>query len=491
MGIHQGRGEPVGGEAAAPGAVGLPLGHAEGAQAGPSLVGATIAICSIAAFMAFLDATIVNIAFPNIELSFRGVSPSWLSWVLNGYNIVFAALLIPAGQLADVVGRKLLFQLGLALFTVTSLLCAAAPDAPLLIALRIVQALGAALLVPAGLGLVLGVLPAERRVAGVAILGAAAAVAAAIGPSLGGFLVTASSWRLVFLVNGPLGVVAFGVAAATLREQRPGGRRPDLSATVLLIAAVGLLALALTQGPSWGWGSWRVLGSIALAAALGLTVRLLRNGEQAQVREAPLRSAFVRKANGATLVFAAAFYGKILNDVLFLTGIWHYSLLDAGAAITPGPLFTAIFAPPAGRLAKRFGLGPIAALGALVYALGCSWYALRAGVHASYLTDWLPGTLLTGLGIALAFPTLTTAAVESLPTALYATGSALNATARQLGGVLGISVVIAIVGQQGLGATHADYVHAWTFGAGAAFLAALAALLVAARGMRPAAAQGG
>jgi len=439
--------------------------------------GVVLAICSVAAFMAFLDATIVNIAFPNIERSFRGVSPSWLSWIINGYNILFAALLLPAGRLADLVGRRRLFHVGLFVFTAASLLCAAAPTAELLISLRIVQAVGAALLVPTGLGLLLGVLPAERRVAGVAILGAAAAVAAAIGPSLGGFLVTASSWRLVFLVNGPLGIAALLAGSFILPEQRTAAKPPDLLATTLLIGSVGLVALAITQGPSWGWTSWRVLGSFALAAILAAALRIRRRAEEAAEPQA-LKARIVRTANAATAIFAAAFYAKILNDVLFLTSIWHYSILATGAAITPGPLFTALFAPPAGRAAKRLGLGPVAALGAFIYALGCGWYALRAGVHPNYVRDWLPGTVLTGLGIALAFPTLTTAAVESLPTSLYATGSALNATARQLGGVLGISVVIAIIGQGGISIFHSAYVHGWTFGVGAAAVAALAALLV-------------
>lgn len=444
-----------------------------------------LAVCSVAAFMAFLDATIVNIAFPSIERTFHHVAPSWLSWVLNGYNIVFAALLIPAGRLADLVGRRRVFIAGLVTFTLASLLCALAPSAPALVALRAVQAVGAAMLVPTSLGLLLGELPAERWIAGIAILAASAAVAAALGPSLGGLLVHASSWRLVFLVNVPLGAITLVMGLRALREQRDleHGQLPDIPAIGMVAGSVALVALALTQGPSWGWGDVRILGCLACAAVLQAALVHRSRSHRGTAITRALRVPSVRAANVAILIFACAFYAKILTDVLFLTSIWHYSVLAAGAAITPGPLITAALAGPTGRLAKRFGLVPIAALGTLVYSAGCTWYALRAGTHADYVVDWLPGTALTGLGIAMAFPTLTTAAVEALPPRLYATGSGVNATARQLGGVLGVAVVIAIIGQSAVAGDHGAFVDAWAFAASAAALStlAVAALGIASR----------
>jgi len=441
---------------------------------------AVLIVCSLGAFMAFLDATIVNIAFPSIQRSFPSVARSWLSWVLNGYNIVFAALLIPAGQLADLVGRRRVFMAGLLTFTAASLLCAIAPSAGTLVGMRIVQAAGAALLVPTSLGLLLGELPAERRIGGVAMLGASAAVAAAVGPSLGGLLVHASNWRLVFLVNAPLGAATFILGRRALREQRDleYGRLPDLIAITLLAGTVSLVALGLTQGPNWGWGDGRVIASYAGATLLLGAFTVRARAQPWATTNLPLRIPSVRFANVAILVFACAFYGKILTDVLFLTSIWHYSVLAAGAAITPGPLITAVLAAPAGRLADRFGLAPIAGIGAIVYAGGCAWYAVRAGTRADYVIRWLPGTALTGAGIAMAFPTLTTAAVEALPARLYATGSGLNATARQLGGVLGVAIVIAIIGQAGAMTGHDAFVGAWVFTAIAAGVSAIAVLLL-------------
>ena len=443
-----------------------------------------LAAASLGAFVAFLDATIVNIAFPNIQAGFGHVSRSDLSWVLNGYNVVFAALLVPAGTMADRLGRKRVFVIGVTTFAIASVACAAAPSASVLIALRLVQAAGAALLVPTSLGLLLDEYPPGQRVQAIAVLGAVAALAAASGPVFGGVLVNAFDWRAVFLVNVPICIVTLGIARTVIRERHSpaGGRLPDGIGVAMFAAAMALVALGLTRQDVWGWLDIRVAGSFLLAVALlaGFILRSRRHPVPA-IDLSLLTGRTVRVANLAILVFAAAFYAKILIDVLFLTSIWHYSVLYAGAAITPGPLITTVLATPAGRLVRRFGAGPLAAAGALVYALGCAWYALRAGNTPHYLLDWLPGTALTGAGIALTFPTLTSAAVTTLPVGCYATGSALNATARQLGGVLGIAIAISIIGSVSTRVTHAVFVHAWTYAAISAAITAGIALTLGTR----------
>ncbi len=210
-----------------------------------------LAIASLGGAVAFIDATIVNIAFPDIARSFPGASISMLSWVLNGYNIVFAAFLMAAAGIADLLGRRRVFVFGLELFTVGSLLCAVAPSADALIAFRVVQALGAALLVPSALALVLTAFPPARRSHGIALLSAVGAAAAGFGPSLGGLLVTAANWRLVFLVNIPIGVAAALLARRQLAESRAPGRRriPDLPGTVLFAIAIGALVLGVGRPP--------------------------------------------------------------------------------------------------------------------------------------------------------------------------------------------------------------------------------------------------
>src|SRR6516162_4924079 len=230
-----------------------------------------LAIASLGAAVAFVDATIVNIAFPDIARSFPGTSISTLSWVLNAYNIVFAAFLMAAARIADLLGRRRVFIFGLGLFTVGSLSCAIAPSAGVLIAFRVVQALGAAFLVPSALALVLNAFPPAHRSHGVALLSAVGAAAAGLGPSLGGLLVSAANWRLVFLVNIPIGVAAALAARRRLAESRAPGRRriPDLPGTLAFAFAMGALVLAVAKGQEWGWGSAPMLGCLAGALTCG------------------------------------------------------------------------------------------------------------------------------------------------------------------------------------------------------------------------------
>src|SRR5436305_1467697 len=376
----------------------------------PGHRGWVLVAASLAAFVAFLDATIVNIAFPNVQNSFPEISRSWLSWILNGYNIVFAALLVPAGRLADLLGRRRVFTIGVVTFAVASLVCAVAPSAGVLVAVRAIQAIGAALLVPTSLGLLLDEYAIADRVKAIAILGAVAALAAALGPVFGGLLVDGFGWRAVFVVNLPVCAAILLLTWRFVREHRDpdAGSIPDPVGIVLLAAGMALLALALTRQDAWGWGDVRVAGSLGLGVVL-LLLFVLRSRRHASpaVELSLFAIPLVRMANCAIIVFAAAFFAKILIDVLFLTSIWHYSVLGAGAAMTAGPLITAVLAAPAGRLADRYGIVPVAAAGAVVYALGCGWYALCAGTSPEYLTQWLPGAGLSGFGIAMAFPSFT------------------------------------------------------------------------------------
>src|SRR3954454_12925951 len=221
-------------------------------------------VTGVAVFMAFLDVTIVNVAFPSIREAFPSSSLASLSWVLNAYNIVFAALLVPAGRLADLLGRRRVFCTGLGLFMAASALCGLAPGPWWLVSARVLQAAGAALLVPTSLGLLLVECPLERRASATALWGAIGGVAAATGPSLGGLLIDWSGWRLVFFVNLVLGAAAWVPARRLLRETRDPDRGavPDALGIGLLTGGVALLSLAIVEAPSWGWASSRVVGAL-------------------------------------------------------------------------------------------------------------------------------------------------------------------------------------------------------------------------------------
>ncbi len=428
-----------------------------------------LGVASIGVFMAFVDATIVNIAFPDMARSFSGTDISALSWILNAYNIVFAAFLVAAGRLADLLGRRRIFLVGLMTFTVASGLCAIAPSVGTLVAARIVQALGAALMVPSSLGLVLEAFPADQRTHAVALQTAVAAVAAGVGPSLGGLLVALSDWRLVFLVNVPIGVAAYVLSRRHLVESRSPGRRrvPDLLGTVVFALAVAVFVLAVVQGEEWGWGDVKVLGAFAIAVLLGAWfVQRCRTVRSPVVDLALLRVRTFSVANGMTLLAAAGFYGYTLVNVLFLTGVWRYSVLEAGLAITPGPFVAAAVAGPASRLAERIGHRIACSVGALLWGAAVLWLVTQVGTTPAYASEWLPGIVLLGLGAGIAFPNVSGAAVAAAPGRSFATATALNSVARQIGGALGVAVVVALIGTPTTIAGAADaFDAAWTFAA--------------------------
>jgi EmrB/QacA subfamily drug resistance transporter len=400
-----------------------------------------------AAFMVALDLSIVNVAFPSIRRSFPDVSTASLSWVLAAYSVVFGALLLGAGRIADRSGRRRIFLLGLLTFTVGSLLCGVAPSAWLLIGGRVVQAVGAALLMPASLALLLTATPAAARAQAVAMWGGISALAVATGPSLGSLLIDAGGWRWAFFVNLPIAVAAGIATRRIVPESAIGGPVPDLLGVAMLSGAVASLALAITQGGDWGWSTLRIEALFLLAPILAvLAVRRSARHQAPAIDLDVFKSRTVALANAATFLYAVGFFGMLLANVLFLTSVWHYSTLAAGLAITPGPLVVAALSGPSGRLAGRVGYGPVLVAGGLTFAAGLLFYVTVVGVQPHYLTHWLPGGVLVGIGVALSFPVLSAAAVAGLPQERFGIGGAVNQTARQIGAVLGVAILIAIVG---------------------------------------------
>jgi EmrB/QacA subfamily drug resistance transporter len=437
-----------------------------------------LAVTAVAVFMGFLDVTIVNVAFPDIERDFAGSSRADLSWVLNAYNIVFAALLVPAGRLADLLGRKRLFLAGVVAFVATSVLCGLAPAPGWLIAARVLQAAAGAILVPTSLALLLPEFPPERRATAVAIWSATGAIAAALGPSLGGLLVDWLGWRWVFFLNVPIGLAALVPARRLLHETRDaGGVVPDALGSALLVGGVGALALGIVKGADWGWDSARVLGAFAAASLLLPAVVLRSTRHRAPVIELSLfrvRSFAVSIAG--MFAFSTAFYALLLANVLFLTQVWGYSILEAGFAVTPGPLMAALTAPFAGRLSDRFGQRVVALPGALLFAIGCALFAVGMDATPGYASEYLIPTMLTGAGVGFSFAAWGSASVAELPPARFATGSAVVSCLRQIGAVLGIAALVAVLDAAPPGDPVAGFVDAWTMMAVTAGAVAVLAL---------------
>jgi EmrB/QacA subfamily drug resistance transporter len=422
-------------------------------------------VTSVAVFMGFLDVTIVNIAFPDIEASFPGTSLAGLSWILNAYNIVFAALLVPAGRLSDRLGRRRMFFVGVLTFLAASTVCGLAPSVEVLVGARVVQAAGAAILVPTSLALLLPEFPLEQRATATALWGATGAIAAAAGPSIGGVLVEATSWRWVFFVNLVIGLPALIPARRLLTERRDEhpGPLPDLAGALLLVAGVGLLSLGIVKGQDWGWGSRRVVGVLVVAAVmLAAFVRRSARHPAPVIELGLLRVRSFAVANVGVFLFALGFYAVLLANILFLTSVWHWSVLRAGVSVTPGPLMAAISAPIGGRLADRFGQRVVAFPGGLIFATGCLVFASSIGPTPHYASEFLPATILTGMGVGLSFAAWGSAAVAELPPSRFATGSAISSTSRQIGAVLGIAVLVAVLGTPSSEDAVSTFHTAWT-----------------------------
>jgi predicted acylesterase/phospholipase RssA/CRP-like cAMP-binding protein len=379
---------------------------------------------------------------------------------------------------ADLLGRKRLFEAGIVLFALASLLCAVAPTVELLVAARVVQALGAAIVVPASLALVLHAFEGGERAHGVALWSASAALAAGLGPSLGGVLVDLGGWRFAFLVNLPLAAFALVAARRTLVESRAPGRRslPDLAGALLLAAAISALTLAIVKGADWGWTAPATLGSLALAVALAAAFgRRCAWHPSPMVDLALLRVRSLVVANLLSLAGAAGFYAYVLCNILFLTAVWDYSVLQAGLAITPGPFVAAAVAGIASRVAGRVGPGPVLAVGGAIWAAAVGYLVVAVGVEPDFVGEWLPGMLLLGLGAGLTFPVAGAAAVAEAPGGRFATATALNSVARQLGAVLGVALLVAIVGTPPASELAAAFDRGWTFAAACFVAVAVAA----------------
>lgn len=410
----------------------------------------------LAVFAVFLDTTILFVAFTAIGRDFANVGTAALSWVLNAYTIAFAAALIPAGRLADRFGRRKTFLFAVVLFTLASMACGAAASVPMLVLARVLQALGAAALVPSSLALVLQTFPRPKVPMAVAVWGAVGAVAGAVGPTLGALVVEHMGWRWAFYINLPVGVFSLLLARRVLPEGRESkvAPLPDPLSIALLVVGLGLLAFAIVQTESWGFASGAFLASAGLASALllGFVWRCARVANPLFDLRLFERRSF-RFGNLAMLAFSVGFSALFLGNVLFFTRVWHYGIVQAGLAISVGPAIVAVTAPLLGRLAGRVGQRRLIVPGGLVWASGAALLLLRATPTPDYLQTYLPAIMLTGFGVALCLPQLSSASVQELPPDIYGAGSAVNQAVRNLGSTLGVALALALTGPHAVGLT--------------------------------------
>ena len=407
----------------------------------------TLAIAGLAAMATYLDTSILFVAFPDISSDFGASSASTLSWVLNAYTIAFAALLVPAGKLADRLGHRRSFLAGSVVFTVASLLCGFAPNVGFLIVSRVLQGVGAAILVPASLALVIAAFPRERLPFVVAIWGAIGAASAALGPSLGALIVDSFGWRWAFYINLPIGLVTVAAGLRYLAESRdPDVRIPSFTGVVLVAAAAGLLIYGLVESDAVGWASAQtVLVLVAGLALLGLFVVSQKKTDAPTLDLELFSLNNFRWGNLGMFAYNVSFTAMFFGMILFLVDVWDWSILRAGVGVAPGPAVAALLAPRLGKQAVTIGQRPLVVAGGLVAASSGLYRLLMLDGDVDYWVDFFPPLMISAVSIGLVFPQVTSAAVQSLPTNRTGVGGAVTQAVRQFAGSFGVAITIALL----------------------------------------------
>lgn len=415
------------------------------AEPGPKRKWLGLGALALASFLLTLDDTALSVALLAIARDL-GLGLSGLEWVVNAYTVALAALLLAGGWLADALGSRRIFLAGLAVFTTASLAAGLAPTGQLLIAARVLQGAGAALMMPATLAMISGTFPARQRGMAIGIWAGVSAGGLAIGPLLGAALTESLGWRSIFLVNVPLGALGLAFGRAILTESRPASPRGHFDLAGMLVSGATLFALvfALTEGMSYGWSSPLVLGSFA-SAAVGLVVfvRLERRREEPLLELSLFRSRNLSGANAVSLLSTAVMCSIFFFISLYLQIVRGYSAIEAGAAFLPMTLLICLVAPAAGRVSDRIGRRLPAALGMVVLAGGL---LLLSGLGAtSGLGILLPALMLSGLGIGLTTAPVTAAALDFAPEDEAGVRAGILNTSRMIGLAVGIALMGAIV----------------------------------------------
>jgi EmrB/QacA subfamily drug resistance transporter len=405
----------------------------------------TLAAVSFGLFMIMLDNTIVNVALPTIQKSLH-LKVSELEWVVTGYALTFGALMLTGGKLADLMGRRLMFVVGLVIFTLSSLGCGLAGSATVLIAARVVQGVGAALMNPSTLSIITVTFPPKQRGTAIGIWAGVSALALAIGPLAGGLITEHVNWNWIFFINVPIGALAILAAFAFIEESRDTSleQRPDLAGQ--LTSALGLFALSygLIEANTYGWTSGRILGAFALAAVSLVSFVLLELRQRLPMLDLSLfRNRGFAGANTVMLLVGLAMFGVFFYVSLYVQQVLGYSPVQAGASFLPWTLLIILLAPQAGRLSDRFGPRPFVTGGLLIVA-GSLFIFSRLGVHETFW-NLLPAMILGGIGMSGAMAPTTAAAMASVRPEKAGVGSAVLNSMRQVGGSLGIAIMGAIV----------------------------------------------
>jgi EmrB/QacA subfamily drug resistance transporter len=408
----------------------------------------TLAAVAFGLFMIMLDNTVVNVALPSIAADLQ-IGLSELEWIVTGYALTFASLMLTGGKLADLLGRRLIFIVGLAIFTLSSLVCGLAGSGELLIGARVVQGAGAALMNPATLSIIAATFPPRQRGTAIGIWAGTSAMALAIGPLVGGLLTEHISWSWIFFVNVPIGVIAIAASLLLIPESKDESVEQRLDLPGLLTSGIGLFALTygLIEANTYGWTSSRILGAFAVAVGMLVAFVLLETRQRLPMLDLSLfRNGTFAGANLAVLLVALAMFGVFFFVSLYMQGVLGYSAVETGAAFLPLTILIMLTAPIAGKASDRFGSRWLMTVGMILIAIQLFYFS-RLGVEESYW-NLLPGMILGGFGMAMVMTPSAAAAVRALPVDKAGVGSAVLNACRQVGGSMGIAVIGAIMAHE-------------------------------------------
>jgi len=408
-------------------------------------------VVSLGFFMTLLDLTIVNIAIPNM-ITKLNASLDDVLWVINAYALVLAVLVITTGRLGDLIGPRILFMSGVAVFTLASAACGLSPSPGWLIGFRAVQGLGAAMLMPQTLTIITNTFPPERRGAAFGVWGAVAGVATIAGPTLGGLLVSAFDWRWIFFVNLPIGVIVLLITPVLIPDLRLGRRhRFDIPGVLLASAALLAICYGLVEGQKYDWGTITSFISIPLVLGVGvvllaafLVYQKLTQGQEPLVPFAVFRDRNYAVVNWVSGVLAIGMMGIFLPFTIYLQSVLGFSALKAGLVMAPASLISLPIAPVAGRLTDRIGGKYILMSGLLLFGFGMGWLALIAHPDSSW-QDFLVPLMVAGIGMGCTFAPLVTTAMRNIQPQMAGAASGVLNTVRQVGLVIGTAAVGALL----------------------------------------------
>jgi EmrB/QacA subfamily drug resistance transporter len=422
---------------------------------GPHRKWLTLAAVAFGLFMIMLDNTVVNVALPSIQADLDA-KLSELEWVVAGYALTFAALMLIGGKVADAYGRRRIFVIGIVVFTLASLWCGLADSGEMLIAARVVQGAGAALMNPATLSIIAATFPPSQRGAAIGIWAGVSALALAIGPLVGGLLTEHLSWHWIFFVNVPVGIAGIAASYLLIDESRDETHE-RLDVPGLVTSGVGLFALTygLIEANSYGWGSSRILGAFAVAVVGLVAFVLLERHQRAPMLPLELfRNRTYTGANAVILLVALAMFGVFFFVSLYMQNVLGFSAVETGAAFLPMTILIIVVAPIAGRTTDRVGSRALMTVGMLLIAVQLAYFS-QQGADASFL-NLLPGLLIGGAGMAMTMTPGAAAATRAVPVDKAGVGAAVLNAFRQVGGSLGIALMGAIMAHQAAGRTSVE-----------------------------------